>query len=445
MSKIINIPLDKLKLHPQNVRKKYEGIEELAESIKARGVLQNLTVVPDKSKEGTYIVVIGNRRLTAAKQAGISTLPCIVEEMEEKEQIETMLLENMQRNDLTVYEEAQGFQMVLDLGETEEELAKKTGFSKTTIRRRLNIAKLDGKLMSEKEEDKNFQIRLTDLYELEKISDVEKRNELLSKAENSKELIWRVNRELSRQKREENEKKLIEQLEEKGIKKAPKNASQERYTNKWETVQSFNLEKDVPTEIKIKVGKIPLYYLTTYSSMDVIRRTKDVKRKLTPAEKEKAEKESRKKKIKARTKDVLITWKDFIMSNIVSGKVKVSEKELYEPLWSLLTKCGCYVSDMTVASFFSEKKNFYENDEEIKENLKKRAQELSLGKQMIVVIYEDLARKDLVLYNGKYSKLNGELFLKLYDFLKIYGYTYSSSEEQEMIQGTSELYTVEEE
>ena len=357
MSKIINIPLDKLKLHPQNVRKKYEGIEELAESIKARGVLQNLTVVPDKSKEGTYIVVIGNRRLTAAKQAGISTLPCIVEEMEEKEQIETMLLENMQRNDLTVYEEAQGFQMVLDLGETEEELAKKTGFSKTTIRRRLNIAKLDGKLMSEKEEDKNFQIRLTDLYELEKISDVEKRNELLSKAENSKELIWRVNGELSRQKREENEKKLIEQLEEKGIKKAPKNASQERYTNKWETVQSFNLEKDVPTEIKIKVGKIPLYYLTTYSSMDVIRRTKDVKRKLTPAEKEKAEKESRKKKIKARTKDVLITWKDFIMSNIVSGKVKVSEKELYAPLWRLLTKCGCYVSDMTVASFFSEMKN----------------------------------------------------------------------------------------
>ena len=299
--------------------------------------------------------------------------------------------------------------------------------------------------MSEKEEDKNFQIRLTDLYELEKISDVEKRNELLSKAENSKELIWRVNGELSRQKREENEKKLIEQLEEKGTKKAPKNASQERYTNKWETVKSFNLEKDVPAEIKIKVGKIPLYYLAPYSSMEVIRRTKDVKRKLTPAEKEKAEKESRKKKIKARTKDVLITWKDFIMSNIVSGKVKVSEKELYEPLWSLLTKCGCYVSDTTVASFFSEKKNFYENDEEIKENLKKRARELSLGKQMIIVIYEDLIRKDLVLYDGKYSKFNGELFLKLYDFLKIYGYTYSSSEEQEIIQGTSELYTVEEE
>ena len=50
MSKIINIPLDKLKLHPQNVRKKYEGIEELAESIKARGVLQNLTVVPSRTK-----------------------------------------------------------------------------------------------------------------------------------------------------------------------------------------------------------------------------------------------------------------------------------------------------------------------------------------------------------------------------------------------------------
>ena len=97
--------------------------------------------------------------------------------------------------------------------------------------------------------------------------------------------------------------------------------------------------------------------------MEVIRRTKDVKRKLTPAEKEKAEKESRIKKIKARTKDVLITWKDFIMSNIVSGKVKVSEKELYEPLWSLLTKCGFFVSDTTVASFFSYKKKICENDE----------------------------------------------------------------------------------
>ena len=49
----------------------------------------------------------------------------------------------MQRSDLTIYEQAQGFQLMLDLGDTEEQIAEKTGFSKTTIRRRLNIAKLN--------------------------------------------------------------------------------------------------------------------------------------------------------------------------------------------------------------------------------------------------------------------------------------------------------------
>lgn len=70
---IQEIEISKLKIHPRNVRKTYRGIEELAESIKAKGILQNLTVVPDKDEEGTYLVVIGNRRLTAARMAGIST------------------------------------------------------------------------------------------------------------------------------------------------------------------------------------------------------------------------------------------------------------------------------------------------------------------------------------------------------------------------------------
>ena len=142
---IQEIELSKLKVHPRNVRKTYKGIDELAESIKAQGIRQNLTVVKNPEEDDTYLVVIGNRRLKAAIKAGIETAPCEVAEMDEKEQLETMLLENMQRDDLTIYEQAQGFQMVLDLGETEEGIAKKTGFSKTTVRRRLNIAKLDQK------------------------------------------------------------------------------------------------------------------------------------------------------------------------------------------------------------------------------------------------------------------------------------------------------------
>lgn len=67
---IQDIAIEQLDIHPQNVRKVYTDIDELAESIKARGVMQNLTVVPNPDKKDHYLVVIGNRRLTAARKAG---------------------------------------------------------------------------------------------------------------------------------------------------------------------------------------------------------------------------------------------------------------------------------------------------------------------------------------------------------------------------------------
>lgn len=141
MAEIQNISIELVKVHPNNVRKTYNDIEELAESIKAKGILQNLTVVPDPQEPGKYLTVIGNRRLTAARMAGLETVPCIVSDMDEKEQTSVMLLENIQRSDLTVYEQAQGFQMMLDLGETEDTIAEKTGFSKKTVRHRLRSVK----------------------------------------------------------------------------------------------------------------------------------------------------------------------------------------------------------------------------------------------------------------------------------------------------------------
>ena len=108
MAEIQNISIELVKVHPNKVRKTYNDIEELAESIKAKGILQNLTVVPDPQEPGKYLTVIGNRRLTAARMAGLETVPCIVSDMDEKEQTSVMLLEKIQRSDLTVYEQAQG-------------------------------------------------------------------------------------------------------------------------------------------------------------------------------------------------------------------------------------------------------------------------------------------------------------------------------------------------
>ena len=153
MNHIVNISTDRLWPHPENPRKDLGDLTELAESVRKNGIMQNLTIVPleladpdaARQREGkNYTVLIGHRRLAAAKLAGIKELPCRIEEgMDKREQVSTMLEENMHRSDLTVYEQAQGFQMMMDLGETEASIAEKTGFSKRTIRRRLNIARLD--------------------------------------------------------------------------------------------------------------------------------------------------------------------------------------------------------------------------------------------------------------------------------------------------------------
>lgn len=143
-NKIVMLPVDKLCPHPDNPRKDIGDISELAESIKSNGILQNLTVVPGEDA-GHYKVIIGHRRMAAAKKAGLSEVPCAVVNMSHKEQVATMLVENVQRADLTAYEQAMGFQMMLDLGETQQSIAKQTGFSEATVSRRLRLMKLDAK------------------------------------------------------------------------------------------------------------------------------------------------------------------------------------------------------------------------------------------------------------------------------------------------------------
>ena len=238
---IQEIAIEKLKIHPQNVRKTYTGIEELADSIKAKGILQNLTVVKAPDDPESYWVVIGNRRLTAARAAGIKTLPCAVVEMSEKDQISTMLLENMQRNDLSVCEQAQGFQLMLDLGETESSISEKTGFSRTTVRHRLNLAKLDQELLAEREENSEFQLTLSDLYELEKIEDVEKRNKILAEASNSREIQWKAKSAVREEKENRAAGEIAAKLEEMGVKPASKKAKDERWSGKWEDVKHINI------------------------------------------------------------------------------------------------------------------------------------------------------------------------------------------------------------
>ena len=192
---ICNLSLNQIYSHPDNPRKDLGDLSEMTESVRKNGIMQNLTVIPghwDNDRnwiENGYTLVIGHRRYAAAKNAKLEKVPCrIIEGMTHKEQVSMMLEENMQRNDLTIWEQAQGFQMMLDLGDTEEQISEKTGFSKSTVRHRLNIAKLDQDVLKKKQDDDSFQLSLRDLYELEKIKDLKVRNDILSKAGSSRDL-----------------------------------------------------------------------------------------------------------------------------------------------------------------------------------------------------------------------------------------------------------------
>ena len=145
-NKIVMIPVEQLHHHPENPRKDLGDLNELTESIRKNGIYQNLTVVQG---DGKYLVVIGNRRMEAAKAAGLEEVPCVISEMDHREQIATMLEENMQRQDLTVYEQAQGFQMMMDLGYKPAEIAEKTGFSEKTVKDRVKLTKLNQKKLAD--------------------------------------------------------------------------------------------------------------------------------------------------------------------------------------------------------------------------------------------------------------------------------------------------------
>ena len=173
---LVMLAVDLLYPHPDNPRKKLGDLTELSESIKAKGVMQNLTVVPRAEEPGTYTIIIGHRRHGAAKKAGLSELPCVIVEMSEQEQIATMLLENIQRSDLTAYEQAKGFQMMMDFGDSVSQIVEKTGFSESTVRRRLKMAELDEETL---ERVSARQLSLGDFDKLADIDDIETRNKVL--------------------------------------------------------------------------------------------------------------------------------------------------------------------------------------------------------------------------------------------------------------------------
>ena len=214
---ILYLKLDALVPHPQNPRKELGDLTELADSIKAMGVMQNLTVIPEDEEWNTFKILIGHRRAAAAKLAGLEEVPCIViEHMDEKEQLATMLLENIQRSDLTVIEQAEGFQLMLDIGASVAEVSQKTGFSETTVRHRVKLLELDRKLLEEKQN----QMKIGDMMLLSKIKDPKKRETVLKIYGGDSNFAQRVDQAVEEEAKKEKQKQVTRILEEKGLESA---------------------------------------------------------------------------------------------------------------------------------------------------------------------------------------------------------------------------------
>jgi ParB family chromosome partitioning protein len=141
---IRDVPVDDISPNPRQPRARLdpEDLADLTASVRENGIIQPLIVTQNLS-DGSFILIAGERRLRAARQAGLRTVPVIVREASEQEQLELALIENIQRADLTPLEAADAYrQLVEDFGLTHEEVAERVGKNRVSVTNTLRLLKL---------------------------------------------------------------------------------------------------------------------------------------------------------------------------------------------------------------------------------------------------------------------------------------------------------------
>lgn len=142
-NQILYIPIDKIKSNPHQPRKDFNEISmnDLVASVKEHGILQPLTVT--QTLAGEYELIAGERRLRAAKIAGLKEVPVIIRTAKELEKLELSLIENIQRQDLNPIEKAESYRKLADeFGLTHEEAAKRLGISRAQFSNMIRLLSL---------------------------------------------------------------------------------------------------------------------------------------------------------------------------------------------------------------------------------------------------------------------------------------------------------------
>ena len=450
MNEITMIPVGLLEHHPENPRKDLGDLTELTDSIKKNGIMQNLTVIADP-ETSKYLVVIGNRRLEAAKAAGLIELPCVVKDLDHKTQISTMLEENMQRQDLTIFEQAQGFQMMMDLGYSAADIAEKTGFGETTVRRRLKMAEMDPKLLKKacEAKDTERQITLFDFDRLAQVNSIKERNTLL-KGIGDRDFEWSLTRALRVQQSnavKKDAKKALEEAKATPIKK------EERYSGKYEQLwgKTIKLYEWKPgTKIAPK-SEDPLFYDMDDTQVDFY-----IKRKPQPREKpmeksEEEKEEDRRRDLAWKTVDRYAETSADLRARFAEG-MTVSPKNCMRMMqWALVAAFTSMLDYDTPTMMVTKKLECKEmNIPDTVEHTAKKLMELPQSKwpNLILMMFEgdweEHKQKAPNFAEGRRSwqfpkhDKNPRLAL-CYEWLTEFGYQ-MSTEEVEMMAGTHDCF-----
>jgi ParB family chromosome partitioning protein len=173
---IRNIPIEKIVTNQMQPRRDMGDLSELTDSIRENGIIEPVIVKP---KDGIFEVIAGERRFRAAKAAGMSEIPCIEHDIPDNEALEMSIVENIQRKDLNVFEQAYSIHSLAEIyGYTHEEIAKKIGKSRVTVTELIRVTDLPEEIR-----EKCLQLGIdskTFLLELTKVGELEKMEEILS-------------------------------------------------------------------------------------------------------------------------------------------------------------------------------------------------------------------------------------------------------------------------
>ena len=422
--------------HPDNPRKDLGALDELRESIRENGIMQNLTVIPQRGlvDSGEYTILIGYRRF-AASEGILDELPCVVvDDLTDREQVGIMLCENLQRNDLTYYEQAQGFQMMMNLGDSVDEISEKTGFSKSTVKHRLEIAKLSKSTI---ERDRSWQLTISDLIELEKVDNVKERDRILKEAFDSNNLRNRIRQSMRDKCIQKNLSTLLSWIKPYKIKELPANVSY--WSSGYETVYDTDISEANPKKItKEKVTAIAekyknLGYKNTYGHFYLLNKVDKEKKKKTEAEKREEAKMNEKKMINKVHEAACQAYYTFIKDLDSKAGTALSNVIAISNIWNMLFEMEATLSSYIAADLIhdvKERKAFYSET----------LPGWPASMQMFFILTANMTGMEILDWSGTIQKDT----LRYHDFvirsLEKFGFNLPEDIDETIIDGTSELY-----